>query len=518
MFTKGQYFKNLGFISDPFASTNAENEEHLHDYFVNPPYFASLVGDFEAPKSSIVIAPRGFGKTAQKKKMEHLAEEHPESIISIVYDDFPIVGISKVTEIKLEHHLKKIIRHLLVAFLSKMHSNERHIVFDEYERSKILELISKYLTDLTPNEISVSIQSIKGFKGKLYDLWLTASKPINSVVNLILKAQQLGSVDLNFNNPSRKFENLPQLDDVIFIENLFSKLGITSVYILVDKVDENNLTTNDSLASYTLIKSLLRELKLLERPIIVFKFFLWDKLTEHWVDDIRLDRIEDFKLEWNEKQIRTMINRRLDVLSNNKITNLHQILNCDSITLDLIFEFTQNSPRDLINILRTIFDVHINNCDSIASIPSTASIYEGIDKFCENKFKEIVTDSIQQSRLKRIKRPTFTIPLLANDIFKENENKIRSIIMPWTRSGIVLTLPNRVKVSKGKLPVNMYIINDLRVARYVCFNQPLSEFVTNNIFKCGECNQPIVFDKKNDFNLNEFNCPKCQNLIHVREL
>ncbi|MDO7487056.1 hypothetical protein Q5O89_16935 [Peribacillus frigoritolerans] len=273
MFTRGQYFKNLGFKSDPFASTNAENEEHLQDYFVNPPYFASLVGDFEAPKSSIVLAPRGFGKTAQKRKFEHLAEENHESIISIVYDDFPIDGFTKASDIKIEKHLRKIIKHLLIAFLSKMHSYQTEVTFDEFERNKILELVSKYLNDLTPSEITSSIKSIKGFKGKLYDIWLTASKPINSVVNLILKAKQLGTVDLSFNVPQQKLDSLPQVDDIIFIESLFSKLGVNSVYILVDKVDENNLTTNDSLASYTLIKPLLRELKLLERPIVVFKFF-----------------------------------------------------------------------------------------------------------------------------------------------------------------------------------------------------------------------------------------------------
>ncbi|MDO7487057.1 hypothetical protein Q5O89_16940 [Peribacillus frigoritolerans] len=178
------------------------------------------------------------------------------------------------------------------------------------------------------------------------------------------------------------------------------------------------------------------------------------------------------------------------------MTNLHQILDCDEATLNLILEFSRNSPRDLINILRTIFDVHINNSDSIDSIPEIESIHEGIDKFCENKFKEIVTDGSQQSRLKRIKRTTFTIPLLANDIIKENENKVRSMIMPWTRSGIVLTLSNRVKVNKSKLPVNMYVINDLRVARYILFNQPLGEFANNNIFRCDECSQQIVFDKK----------------------
>jgi len=60
----------LGFVADPFAKTNADEEERLDSYFIQPPFFESVFGDPKTPKSSIVFAPRGGGKTALKRKIE----------------------------------------------------------------------------------------------------------------------------------------------------------------------------------------------------------------------------------------------------------------------------------------------------------------------------------------------------------------------------------------------------------------------------------------------------------------
>jgi len=46
-------FQNLGFDSDPFAKTNADEEERLEQYFIAPPFFSAVYGDTNTPKSSI---------------------------------------------------------------------------------------------------------------------------------------------------------------------------------------------------------------------------------------------------------------------------------------------------------------------------------------------------------------------------------------------------------------------------------------------------------------------------------
>jgi len=65
-----QFYNRLGFDSNPFQYTNAEKEDRLEEYFISPPYFESVWGNPQNPKSAIVFAPRGGGKTAQRKMVE----------------------------------------------------------------------------------------------------------------------------------------------------------------------------------------------------------------------------------------------------------------------------------------------------------------------------------------------------------------------------------------------------------------------------------------------------------------
>jgi hypothetical protein len=69
-----KFLSAFGFSENPFASTNADKEPHLSRYFVPPPYFTSVKGDPKDPKSNMVLAPRGGGKTAQKVMIEEFAE------------------------------------------------------------------------------------------------------------------------------------------------------------------------------------------------------------------------------------------------------------------------------------------------------------------------------------------------------------------------------------------------------------------------------------------------------------
>lgn len=53
---------NLGFAEDPFAKSNADEESNLESYFVPPPFFDAVFGNYHDPRSVIVFAPRGGGK------------------------------------------------------------------------------------------------------------------------------------------------------------------------------------------------------------------------------------------------------------------------------------------------------------------------------------------------------------------------------------------------------------------------------------------------------------------------
>lgn len=82
-----QFLDAFGFISDPFEFTNAEQERLLSGYFVPPPYFPSVLGEPKAPRSQIVFAPRGGGKTAQRLMIEKRSREGG-GFLCVKYDTF----------------------------------------------------------------------------------------------------------------------------------------------------------------------------------------------------------------------------------------------------------------------------------------------------------------------------------------------------------------------------------------------------------------------------------------------
>lgn len=517
MFTREDYFNDMGFYVEPFASTNAQEEEYLERYFVNPPYFSSLLGSLERPKSSIVIAPRGFGKTAQRRMLEKMAEEQYEQLICLVYDNFPIEGKSKPEEISLERHLERIIKSALVALLSQIHLHGNVTdIYEEFEKKKLLDMIFYYMSNVSQSEFLRTINSIKGFKGKLQSIWIKSGNTINAVINSILVAKGMGAINLitgQKKEESYRAEFI--IEDLDFLEKMFQRIGISSVFVLIDRVDETALTGNDSKNTYDLIKPLIKDLRLLERKTIVFKFFLWDKIQEHWEEDIRRDRIEIFELSWSKEQLSQMINRRLSALSDNKINSIQQMLNCDSNWIESIKLFSENSPRDLINIMKTIFDIHINKSNEKTSIPAEDDIIQGIDIFCKNKFLELVKSEGQQKNLMRIKEATFTIPYLVSEVFKLKDSSVRNIIMPWTRGGLVIPSTGKVRLSKGKSAINVYTFRDIRIARVVCMNQKLKSFIERNLFVCNECKRANVFDKQNRYNLEDWYCLECQSRLPI---
>jgi hypothetical protein len=125
---------NLGFHVDPFAKTNADEEELLKSYFIEPPFFKAVYGDLATPKSTVVFAPRGGGKTALKRMLE--LSSLTNNFLCVTYNQFNVAGLS-LKAIDLKYHCQNIARLLLVAILSAtvergiapLSNEDRHLLF-----------------------------------------------------------------------------------------------------------------------------------------------------------------------------------------------------------------------------------------------------------------------------------------------------------------------------------------------------------------------------------------------------
>jgi hypothetical protein len=90
--TYESFITRRGFSDDPFAFTDSDREDRLSDYFVPPPYFAGVMGTPSSPEPTIVFAPRGGGKSAQRRMVEEASVDPSAPFLCITYSNFESVG------------------------------------------------------------------------------------------------------------------------------------------------------------------------------------------------------------------------------------------------------------------------------------------------------------------------------------------------------------------------------------------------------------------------------------------
>lgn len=189
-----QFFSQLGFDDDPFQYTNADEEERLADYFVPPPYFPSVFGDPTHPKSFVVFAPRGGGKSAQRRIIETTCSN--QSVLSITYDQFEFPEAKKASDVVLQYHLKNIIRYIIMGLLITIYNNsELKNKLSKNDKELLVRLSIEYLDGISELTLKNAIDSLKGFKDKVKDFWNEWLPAISIGLSTFLK--KLIDIDVN---------------------------------------------------------------------------------------------------------------------------------------------------------------------------------------------------------------------------------------------------------------------------------------------------------------------------------
>lgn len=504
-----QFFSSLGFDDDPFQYTNADEEDRLRDYFVPPSYFPAVFGDPEHPKSFVVFAPRGGGKSAQRRMIENKsAEEH---VLAITYKQFDFAEVKTVTEVTLHHHLRKILRFTIMGLLVTLNANSQlKEGLSKYDREVIVKLAKEHLSGVNEAVLKETLDSLKSLKDKVEEFWNDWLPAIGVSLSLLIK--KLLDVDINsleqfqskgpVNTPYLKY----QLELVIA---LAKKVGYKSIYVLLDRVDESALTGNDAIASFTLIKPLLQDLELLETKGICFKFFLWDQLEPSYSEIARTDRIRQETLEWDEEMLESMWNKRLLAYSGGKIARLSSVSEYMSpYSIDaLILIFANHSPRDMIRIGAQVISEQ-QEVDLYSQKIEAPATYKGIEKFCSARSTEILTEKTLHD-LRKVQQVDFTIPYLGNKVFREELNKTRRRIPTWRQEGVIVEIdriddPNSQQVRTVKL----WAIKDIRVAKVMCPDLNVPKFLKLKYKQCPRCQATILRDWGDTDSLSR--CHECQ--------
>jgi len=477
----------LGFERDPFASTNADEEDLLKDYFIEPPFFKAVYGDINRPKSSIVFAPRGGGKTALKRRIE--INSGLDSFLCVTYNQFPTAGL-KLSEVDQHYHLVNVTRILLVgalgalttAGLDKLSTEQRHYLY---------LLVRAHLSSLDKSALQDAISSVKNPSQKAKDAWNSVLGPVSVVLNALLVHIGFKPVELN------KFETaLAEIGDIksqiVFIANLLPNLGYQSTYVLVDKVDENTLTSEKASSSFTFIRPILNDLPLLELERLAFKFFLWDRLEDEARSIARPDRVKTYVLKWSTDQLKMMLSRRLGAFSRNAVDSLTAISNISSkVDLDeLVVILSGGSPRNIIRICKAIFDQQ-SEIDPAATRLSEQAILRGIELIADELAAESVPPSVLKD-LKKLKRTDFTMRLVYADIFRISQNAAAQKVQVWQDTGAVAKVGERQE-KKGNRPSYVYAVASPIVLKNIFSDMSVFEFWDKKIRLC-TCGQLVMRD------------------------
>lgn len=491
--------QKLGFEADPFAKTNADEEERLDRYFVPPPFFNAVFGDINHPKSAVVFAPRGGGKTALKRRIELKSMEQP--FLCCTYNTFEITG-KQLEDIDLNYHLVNVVRRVLTGVLLAVQKGGVEGISNE-DRHLLYLLAKQHLAKLGQSEMKTTLESVKTFGDSAKEWWNAFTGPIGVVLNGLL--QKIGFPDAQIS----KFESdggvLGSLNDQLgFLRRIASICGYKSIYVLVDRIDENALTNASGNNSFRFISPLLTDLQTLELEGLCFKFFLWDLLLEDYRAVARPDRVKYYTLAWTSEQLEQMLASRINAYSNGAVSDLRQICPLKGPwSLDrLVCLLAQGSPRTLIRIGKAILDQQ-SELDASSPELSQTAVNQGMAEIAKNISEEHFKSGVLRD-LQRCKRCDFTIKHVAA-AFKISAPGAVNKVRGWEDSGAVFSL-GTIQEQSGVKPSNHYGLSNLLLAKHLNSDLTVTAFAQAKIVVCPSCKTSLV----RDWDIPNQTCSNCQ--------
>jgi hypothetical protein len=488
-----------GFKSDPFSSTNAETEEELQDYFVPPPYFATVLGDPKSPASNVVFAPRGAGKTAQRRMIEEESVGQGQ-FLCLTYDSFDF-GINVLRNPTIETHLIEISRLITTGILERLTAPGEADKLDDREKQVVKAAAELFLSRLSALEYERAVRSVKSLGQRAGDFWQKYGGVVAAGIAALMKKVGLDPVQL----PQDLQEATLSPDGsarYFYVEllKICRRLGWKAVYILVDKVDETPTTATSADAAFNLIRPLLVDLPTLEAPGAAFKFFLWDQTEESFrIGGGRPDRMHVVTLNWSVNELELMLTRRLLAFSDGQVDTFNQML-CSDVTVDahkLLAYLAHGSPRDMIRMAASVIAEQTRHSGEAPCI-TEKSLFQGVQSFSLQRSQELYPQFLPD--LQKVGEPTFTITGISSDIFRFTTQAGRSKVQKWQNAGAVdkiAELPNQA----GR-PTYLYGFADPRLVITVR-GRDVQTALRQDLHVCGACARFVTSVDP------ELSCPHC---------
>jgi hypothetical protein len=311
--------------NNPFALKQAEFEgDLLTEYFVEHPAFNQIL-DREHPRSSILFAPRGAGKSSALKMFTTHWQGRVTARPLFVYltDWLPFLEQRPTIEqISIRDHLHELLRRTVQA-LARQRLSRPAASIPPTSAEYLAWLCDTQSQYLTPDEQQALAQPRS-------------------------LCQPSANAHTIYSNPA-----FPIIEHLHLLASTVRALGYTSCYVLIDNIDELPQTVADADAGARIIAPLIGTIRLHEVPGLAFKYFIPSEvyiiLREQHL--LREDRMNCSSLHWEPEQLTDLLRNRLAAFSDNRIDSLAPFAEPDILDIDeRLSRAVVGSPRHLLNL------------------------------------------------------------------------------------------------------------------------------------------------------------------------
>ena len=343
------WLETFGFESNPFASREAGGERRLNEYFVTPPYFDEILGQSDTPRTALIFAPRGGGKTAQRVMVDYHCKRALTrgKILSVLYIEFtPVVeaaegDFSRITaRLHAEEILKRTIKALADFIAEDPIALKMFRQMSDSERVYLRWFVSAYADYLSPQQVTaldkggVKLLTLEP-RGRL-GFRCGDDEVISTGMMQLLAAKK----------------ESPPADLLGDLAELICSLGVNALYILVDRVDEFMGTAADLTAAVALIEPLVADLTLMNLQKVAFKFFLPLEMEDmiRARATVRQDRLLLRRIEWTDKALLEVLHKRLEAFSHYSSLDAVCVPELRGRIEQEMLQVANGSPRNLIRL------------------------------------------------------------------------------------------------------------------------------------------------------------------------
>jgi hypothetical protein len=320
------WLQRFGFSGHPFACKQADDEgDQLGEYFVAHPSYTQIL-DADTPRSSILHAPRGAGKSSTRRMFEQFCRSQTgelRPLLIYLTDWMPVANRVRLdTVVPPEQHFHELVRHLVVA-LARDSSPWLHAPAFATQIQLLAWLCKTYGDYLSSAE-----QDALAARG-----W---------------------PLDIDPESPPPAFAQLPLRRRLELLIELIKALGYGRCYVLIDGIDELFETATNWVAGANLIEGLVANLALVEVRGLAFKFFIPSEIVAELRSRrrLRVDRLSLFELEWSPELLLELLSRRLAAFNDHDIRWLAQMAD-PSLAQQIdecLVRAAGHSPRLLLNL------------------------------------------------------------------------------------------------------------------------------------------------------------------------